>query len=239
VSALAALQRDFLGALPPVHRRNVAANLHDALAAAYPVTRRLVGDAFFAEMAARFADAHPCRDADLHRYGASLAQFVGTYGPAAALPYLPDVARLEWACHTAAFAADAPAMDYAGLERLTSEDRIRVRFTLQPAARLFTSPFRVAAIWHANQPGADGVVGEIDRQEWLVVHRRDNLVEVQVLARPEFDFLALLQAGLGLDEASASLAQADLAPVLGDSLPRFVAAGLICGFRAQASRPER
>ena len=54
MSALAQLQRDFMEALDreepgaaKVHRRNVRSARHDALAATYPVVRRLVGDAFF------------------------------------------------------------------------------------------------------------------------------------------------------------------------------------------------
>jgi hypothetical protein len=231
MNALARLQREFLEAAPQVHRRNIASNLHDALAAAYPVVRRLVGDAFFLEMAASFAATHPCRDADLHRYGAELAQFLAAYPHASTLAYLPDVARLEWACHTAAFAADAPAMDYAALERVNPDDRVRVRFKLQPAMRLLASAFRVTAIWHANQPSGDGTVDDIDGAEWAVVYRLDHHVKVEALTRAEFEFLASLHKGLGLDEASASLVPADLARVLGESLPRFAATGLICGFR--------
>jgi hypothetical protein len=122
-------------------------------------------------------------------------------------------------------------MDYAALERVNRDDRVRVRFTLQPAMRLLASPFRVAAIWLANQPSGDGTVDDIDGAEWTVVYRLDNDVKVEVLTRAEFEFLASLGQGLGLDQASARLAPADLARVLGESLPRFVGTGLICGFR--------
>jgi len=232
MSALATLQRDFLAAPPEIHRRNIAANLHDALATAYPVVHRLVGEAFFTEMAARYAAQHPCRGADLHDHGEELAAFLHAYPHAAGLAYLPDVARLEWACHTASFAADAPALDYAALGRVPPEDRVRVGFTLQPAARLMASPFRIAAIWHANQPDADGTVEDIDGPEWVLVHRYLNVVRVEGMPQAEFEFLAALQAGRTLDEASADLSGEDASRVLGASLPRFVAEEVICGFRA-------
>ena len=88
MSALGELQAQFLdeifgdAPLDPrraVYRRNVLANLHDALAAAYPVVRRLVGEAFFREAAERFARAHPSRSGDLHRFGEGFGQFLSRY----------------------------------------------------------------------------------------------------------------------------------------------------------------
>src|SRR5262249_36772420 len=106
VKPLAGFQHEFLEAICSdaplddrlsVYRRNVLANQHDALAATYPVVRRLVGDAFFRESATRYALAHPSDSGDLHRFGAHLAAFLAAYAPARELSYLPDVARLEWA----------------------------------------------------------------------------------------------------------------------------------------------
>src|SRR5205814_1248125 len=129
---LARFQHDFLervyGEAPAVgptaiYRRNVLANLHDALAAAYPVVRRLVGDAFFRELAERFARAHPSASRDLHRYGKPLPQFIADYAPAVGLPYLADVARLEWAVAQAFHAASARAFDYAALAAVAEAER--------------------------------------------------------------------------------------------------------------------
>src|SRR5690349_19822275 len=80
MTSLAETQRRFLRdlygaqALDPraaVYRRNVLANLHDALAAAYPVVRRLVGEAFFREAARQFTQAHPSTSGDLHAFGSA------------------------------------------------------------------------------------------------------------------------------------------------------------------------
>src|SRR5258708_2939398 len=145
MSSLATLQRDFMDALfedaeapwgIAVYRRNVQSNLHDALAAAYPAVRRLVGEGFFREAARRYSREHPSRSADLHEYGAQLARFLASYPHASTLPYLADVARLEWACHECLHAADAGSLDYAALGRGAAERHGGIRFVLHPAVRL-------------------------------------------------------------------------------------------------------
>jgi len=101
-----------------VYRRNVLENLHGALAAAYPVVRRLVGEAFFREAAERFARVHPSRSGDLHRFGEGYGQFLSRYPHAAGLPYLPGVARLEWAVCMALQAEEVVSCSIAALSRL-------------------------------------------------------------------------------------------------------------------------
>jgi len=83
MSALAALQRDFVARLfaadapqdprARLYRDNALATLSGALAATYPVVRRLVGDAFFGEAARRHALAVPSRSGDLNAYGGTFA----------------------------------------------------------------------------------------------------------------------------------------------------------------------
>ncbi|WP_071651562.1 MNIO family bufferin maturase, partial [Duganella phyllosphaerae] len=101
-----------------LYRGNLAATATKALAAAYPVIAALVGHAFFGALARAYVRAQPSQDGDLNRFGAQLGDFLDDFPPAATLPYLADMARLEWAVHRAHYAADAApvtatAPDYA------------------------------------------------------------------------------------------------------------------------------
>ena len=132
--SLLELQREFgdellgAGGAPrmAIYRGNAFGNWHGALAGAYPVVRRIVGEAFFEAMARDYARACPSASGDLNEYGSRLAQFVERHDGTRDLPYLPDVARLEWLVHRAFFAADPARFDlsrYAGLRG------VRVAFT--------------------------------------------------------------------------------------------------------------
>lgn len=238
MTRLAALQRGFMAALeaerPPadarlaIYHRTVRANRQGALAAAYPVIRRLVGDAFFGGVAEAYGRAFPSRSGDLHRYGDSLASFVCAYAPARALDYLPDVARLEWAIHESAFAADGATFDYAALAGVPPERYGAVRLRLQPAARLLESPHPVVAIWEANQPGRDGSPERAEGPDLVLVARQGFTPAPQRLAPAEWSLLRAVAGGASLDEACAAMGEE--AALLGEIVARHAAAGVVCGF---------
>ena len=217
-----------------IYRRTVLANLGGALAAAYPVIRRLVGAAFFDEAAARYVRANPSRSGDLHEYGASFAAFLEVYDPARTLAYLPDVARLEWACHESHHAADAAPFDFAALRGVPAEALGEVRFALHPAAQLLRSSHPIGAIWEANQPQCDGTPRRMEGPDHVVVRRVDFAVQVERVAPSEWTLLAGFAGGASLAAVSAALARGDAERILTGSLARFVRDGVICGFTRAA-----
>ena len=243
MSALRALQREFMASLfaqstrgrrgIEVYRRNVLANLHDALALSYPVTRRLVGEAFFREASDAFAHAFPSTSGDLHAFGDRFARFIAAYPHARAVPYLADVARLEWACHESYGAADSPRFEFDALARVPQPLLGAIRFVLAPSVRLLRSAHPIAAIWEANQPGRDGSPLRTQGPDCVVVRRDDATVRVALLPRVEWELLERIAQGASLEEAGAGIGD-DAPGVLPGALARFVAEGIISGFKRPA-----
>ena len=128
-----------------VYRNNVVVSLVDALAQTFPVTHQLVGEAFFRALAQVFVRAHPPRTRVLSHYGDGLPGFVARFPPAAGLPYLADVARVEWALHCAATWPDA-TIDTASFARLSTEDPAGLSLALAPRTTLIESDFPVVAL---------------------------------------------------------------------------------------------
>lgn len=137
-----------------IHRNNVLAGLVKVLEALFPVTRRLVGDHFFAAMAADFVRAAPPHSPILLEYGEAFPGFIADFAPARDLAYLPDVARLEYALHTATHGADATPLDAAALQQVPPEYMPDLRLVLHPTLLLLESRFPIVSIWRANQPDA-------------------------------------------------------------------------------------
>ncbi|MEO7743722.1 MAG: DNA-binding domain-containing protein [Usitatibacter sp.] len=242
MSALAALQRDFIEVLyaadPPadprlaIHHGNARANWRGALAAAYPTVRRLVGSAFFDAACDGYARAYPSRSGDLATFGGDLAPFLAGYAPAAALDYLPDVARLDRAVHESFHAADAEALDLAALARVREEDYGGLRLTLHPAARLLESAHPVVAIWEANLPDRDGTPDRTVGADRVLVMRHGFEPRPRALPASEWDVLALLATGTCLGEVCDALG--DRAALLQDILARHAAEGVLCRFETAA-----
>jgi hypothetical protein len=236
VSALARYQSSVLealfGAQEPhgrlaIYRRNVLGTLRDALASAYPVVRRLVGEAFFDEAARRYALATPSRSGNLHGHGQRFADFLQAYPHAAPLPWLADVARLEWAVHECFHAEETPAFDARRLAMADAFDYERLTLHLAPSARLLSSAHPVLAIREANLGDGDGSVGSAAGPDFLLV-RRDGLdVAVDRLEPCEWRFLEALARGMPVGAACDAFGE-DAEHRLGPALARHARAGLFC-----------
>jgi hypothetical protein len=142
-----------------IYRTAVFANYRNALGATYPVVKRLVGAPFFHAAVDAFVRAHPSTCGDLNVYGDAFASFLEGYAPAANLPYLPDVARLEWAIDEASRAPDHDCAPDAVLTALAAAppDRLpALRLALTPSCRLVASSLPIYRIWQVNQPDYEG-----------------------------------------------------------------------------------
>lgn len=135
-----------------LYRGNQTETWRKTLAAAFPVVLALVGEAFFGGLARAYGRARPSDNPDLNHFGAGFADFLRSYPPAAQLPYLPDMAALEWALHRAHYAPAASALSAAALAALSPAQVDAARWDLHPAAQLLASPYAVVPLWLAHQP---------------------------------------------------------------------------------------
>lgn len=211
-----------------VYRNTVMKACIDALAANFPAVERLVGADWFRSAAARYAQAEPPRDGRLLCYGAGfpgfLAQQVAALGPAADLPYLADVARLDRAWTEAHAAADAEPLDPARLAALPPERLAATVLRLHPAARWCWSEDTPAfALWQQQRaPGTDGQ--PIDwRGDGGLLTRPAGQVRWQAIDRAQADFLQACADGLALASAAEAVLQrhpaTDIAALLHALLP--------------------
>ena len=136
-----------------LYRGNLSATWRRTLGHAYPVVLALVGEDFFGGLARAYGGRYPSDSADLNQFGDRFADFLAAFPPVDELPYLPDMARLEWAVHLAHYAADAPGLAPEALAALHPDQLEARRFSLHPACALLASDWQVAALWRAHQDG--------------------------------------------------------------------------------------
>ncbi len=160
-----------------LYRSGIAATRLHALSSAYPVVRALVGAGILRGSVRCLCPANTrARAATSTCSVRASRQFVGGFASAASLPYLADVATLEWAVHRAYYAADAQPLPRERLATLTPAALLAQRFTLQPACVWLTSKFPIVTIWQAHQAGS-GVALPED-----IASRRDGAGRASALA---------------------------------------------------------
>jgi hypothetical protein len=179
-----------------VYRHNLQATYVAALQSTYPVVAAIVGDDFFDYAARQYVRQHSSWSGDLNDYGDRFARFVAGLPQTKHLPYLEDVAHLEWAMQEVARAAEPGLFNARGLARVPPARYPELRFELHPASRLLFSPYPLLAIWrlHHSSANSDVTVNlEAGSVRLLVIRRQD--IELEPLSRGEHEMLSALAAG--------------------------------------------
>ncbi len=210
-----------------IHRNHVFSSLSETLASIFSAVEAMVGDGFFKAAAHHFIAAQPPTEPTLYAYGANFPKFLADFEPANGLPYLSDLARLEWALHESFHAANQEALTHAALAEIPQDALFGQPIPLHPSARLVSSDWPVDALWHACQPGAETDLATINLDGGgvqLFAARQLEDVRLWSVSLGEWQWLSALAAGSGLGEASGIAAAADpsfdLAAALGEHLDR-------------------
>ena len=227
------------------YRRNVIGNWRATLASTYPVLAQLVGAKRFRELADCYIASCPSCNGDLNAYGGEMAALLETYAWCGELPYLTDIARLEWALLVAYGAADAAAFDLAALAAVPAEAQAALRLEVWAGGALIESAWPLVDIWLAHQlgdVGRDAALAVIDivpspaKICRALVVRVDGRVSVRALSVGEAVFLRALQSGQSLAQGIAVALSEDPGFKPAATLQGFVADRVLSGFRLDESR---
>lgn len=178
-----------------VYRNNVRAAYLRVLHDTFPVIHRLVGEEFFRYLAHEYFHTHPPSCPLVARYSDGLPDFLHSFEPAAGLPYLPDVARLELAWLGSYHAAEADCMESERFFALLGEDPDTNAFQLHPSVRLVKSPFPIHIIWLHNKSGSAEKLRLPEAGECVIVKRPAHRVFTATTSEPVWTALRALQQG--------------------------------------------
>lgn len=197
-----------------VYRNNVAVSLTEALEAAFPVVRKLVGDAFFRAMAGVYLRKHPPQSPLMMFYGAAMPQFLHRFEPARSIAYLPDIARIELALRHAYHAADATPVAARALGDLAPDTLLGTRLRIAAATQTIISEYPILAIYRrSTQADAPQPVMQ---PESVLITRAGFDPELHGINAAAAHCIAALQAGKTLGAALATSDETlDLGAVLG------------------------
>ena len=191
------------------YQANGSALAERVLQAAFPVLAELMGQDNFLPLARYFWRQSPPLRGDLGQWGAALPAFLDTAAQVADEPFLGDIARLEWALHTAATSADA-ALDAASLVLLTGSDPAHISLQLSGGVALLASAFPVVSIMAAHSPAAPDKTAAIAQAadqlrlkvaQHALVWRQGFKPRLRACSAAEHALLTALLAGQSLGHA--------------------------------------
>lgn len=191
-----------------VHARNFIGGLTGALEQSFPVIHALTGDAYFAALACDYIRTMPPRSPILAIYGSDFGDYLETLPVAQSLPYLPDVARLEYARIHAYHAADADIWN-----RFAHEDVVHLlsqSLARHPSLTAIASDHPIDQIWQVHQSAQVEDVTDWSPQ-YVLVYRSGDIVAHDVLDGFAASCLELVLTGQPMDTILASFDQPETA----------------------------
>lgn len=180
-----------------------------ALSAAYPVIQQMIGVDNFEPLARHLWRHQPPASGDMAGWGHGLADFLQAEPSVAGEPFLGDVARVEWALHRVASAADA-ALDAPSFALLGAEPPTIPTLTLSPCVWLMASDYPVVSLVEAHglPPAQRGpallhAAEQLRRRvgERALVWRQGFKPRVRQSSEAEHALLVSLLAGQSLEHA--------------------------------------
>jgi hypothetical protein len=183
-----------------IYRNNTIGTRKRALQAIYPVIEKILGDSCFDMLAFDFVNASPSIDSDLNLYGAGFQNFLQQLSnnetAFSELPYLKDLATLEWLYHKAYYAADdLPISDnqFADIDTSVKIERSCSLFCMN-------TQFPIVDIWQ-NHQGNEIVkeVAALTDEDFILIFRQQGHPVVQRLDREEWSILQSVEGQAELD----------------------------------------
>jgi uncharacterized protein (UPF0276 family) len=210
-----------------VYRNNVRESLIAALSLVYRGVEQLVGEPFFRQTALRFIEINPPREPLLAAYGGEFPEFLESLSSCRSLPYLGDVARLEWRASRASLHKPQASLgpETLGLHAVGPCDRLR--FKPQDGVSYLSSRYPVDEIWSFARAGGEGTSPSIDSGAvFLEIAPGNDGVSIRRLDEPEFRFRQSLSSGATLGPAADTALAVDPLFVLFAALRSALADGV-------------
>ena len=225
-----------------VYAGGYLARTREALEEVYEAVRHLVGERAFAELAAAYATRHASHDYNLSLAGRHLPAFLAASALAESLPFLPDLARLEWLVCEAFHAFDAPPLHPSTVASRSLEAWMETTLVFQSSVKVLASPWPILDLWAARAQPRESVNLElVNRAQRVLVFRQDVQTRCELIDARQHALLAELLAGRTLGEACGILAGVGTdAPLpLAAWFARWAGQGLLATVTARVAPAER
>ena len=194
-----------------VYRHHVRTTLTEVLVSTFPIVCRLVDRRFFGWLADCYVRKQPPTGPCLFEYGADFALFIERFPACAALPWLADVARLEWAMNVAFHAPDVPRNGSEQLAAAPPEEVAALSFEFDPSVTYLESRWPIDAVWRANPLGDEATAIDLDAGAVrLEIRRVDDEVLFRRLPAGSFAFRRALASHEPLERAVDAGLMADI-----------------------------
>lgn len=190
-----------------VYRNNRMVSLIETLRSTYPALNQLVGDEFFKAAACAFIDVNPPVQPVMAEYGGEFGRFMSSLPNTEKLPFLKDIAELEWWRLQAYHCVDAPVLQPSALADVAPSSIMDLRLQCHPALHCVVSEWPIGSIWALCTEGSGTDLEAHKRVDMLkgesvIITRPEIIVLINRVTASGSVFLNAIQQGETLGDAA-------------------------------------
>lgn len=202
-----------------IYRNNTFMSLQEVLKSTFPATLKTVGEHFFSQCCHQFISESPPEQAALVDYGIHFPNFLQKRESITKLPYLHQLAQLEFIRHKAYYAADASIINNEQFNAISPEQLAQLQFCLHPSVSMMQSEYAIGSLLEflACERSSSRTF-DIDHHEYLITYRSEYDVVTNTITKGNFYSYKAVIEGASLGEALADGMHSD---------PNFQAAAFV------------
>lgn len=213
-----------------VYAKGYRARIRESLAEVYEGVHHVLGSERFDELSELYARRYPSHNYNLNYAGRHLPELLPHFSASRSLPFLSDLAKLEWLVWEAFHSFDGAPLQPSQIQEIPMEEWENMKIVFQPSVRLITSDWPILDLWlarhrRAGEPPLDWV----GRPQRVLVGRKEDQVRCELLDSNQYRLLEGLLAGKSLGQACEELAEVvgEKTPPLQEWFSRWIQAGLL------------
>ena len=208
--------------------------LEEALAEAYPALRHVLGEETFRGVVMRYLPVAPAGIYNLNDVGTPLPVWLASDDVARAVPYAPDLARLELAVQRAFHATLLSPFDATALAAWEPDDWDRAIVRFQAGVALVRSAWPIHDVWQARTQPRHGIDIVVERRPQDVLVARAGFGVAATVTPP--DEAMLLERLLAGERLGMALTALEASGVAGDTVTAWFAGWVRRGLVAACER---
>ena len=180
-----------------IYKNNIYHSQQQALAAQFPIVKQLVGERFFNGCCVEYIKNNTDNSSAMIYTGQLFSNFLQNFPPCSSLPYLSDIAALEWQTQRVRLACEQSAMCVQDFEQIDIERLQHSQVHYISALHLMQSDYGIYDIWAMHQADAAKQNNSIDinQSQQLLITRQQQQMHVLPLSQANYHCLFAWQQG--------------------------------------------
>lgn len=212
-----------------VYAKGYIARVHESLTESFEAVGHVLGHGMFVKLAEDYAAEYPSQNYNLSLLGSNLSSFLKTYDAVKELPFLPDLAEMEWKIAEAFHTFDRPVEGLEILSTLSGGDLEKIKIEFQPHVQIVKSEWPIWDIWHVRKEPVEKIkVDLINRPQQVLIYRNQWRVKCEAIDPVQFLLLEGLLKMENLGQVTDTLLEKhDELPETANYFSHWVQSGMI------------